>query len=326
MRTVKYLSPTSISVWEEQGQEAFYLKYLAEDRPEREPQTQPMSVGSAFDAYVKAYLHKTLFDRKDAQFEFETLFETQVEEHNRDWARAAGEHCFKEYTYSGALADLVRILEACPEEPRFEFEVSSIVDEHRSGMTGSIGPAEVTYLGKPDAWFITKTGHPMILDWKVNGYCSKSGISPKPGFVNIRGDFEFRGRNGPHKDCTPLLVQGIMINPDQETFIRVAPEWARQLSVYSWLCGAEVGSDFICGVDQLALRSGKIRVAQHRTKIPRSFQEGVYESGRRIWEAVHSDHVFRDKSFVKSQARAATLEKKAKTLRGMDPWLKEVTR
>ena len=60
MRMPEYLSPTSLNVWK-RDQEQFYLQYLAEKRPPREPQTQPMAVGAAFDAYVKSYLYNRYY-------------------------------------------------------------------------------------------------------------------------------------------------------------------------------------------------------------------------------------------------------------------------
>ena len=52
MRTPKYISPSALKLFEKNPTE-YYLKYLADAHPPRSPQTQPMSVGSAFDAFVK---------------------------------------------------------------------------------------------------------------------------------------------------------------------------------------------------------------------------------------------------------------------------------
>src|SRR5690606_5730332 len=86
MRIPERLSYSSFSMWEK-NPEQFYLKYCAETRPPRAPQERPASVGSAFDAFVKAAFHEALFGKgHDPIYEFEALFETQVEPHNRDWA------------------------------------------------------------------------------------------------------------------------------------------------------------------------------------------------------------------------------------------------
>ncbi|KKL78173.1 hypothetical protein LCGC14_2027540, partial [marine sediment metagenome] len=78
MRTPTYLSYSSVSMFEKTPDE-FFLKYLAENRPGRLPQTEPMSVGSSFDAYVKAALHTRLFGAgANAEYEFDALFTSQV--------------------------------------------------------------------------------------------------------------------------------------------------------------------------------------------------------------------------------------------------------
>ena len=109
MNKLEYLSPTSLSKWIE-NQDNFYLEYLAGHRAKRSAQTQAMSIGSAFDAYAKSFLHKRLFgpNHKDAaKFELRTLFEAQVEEHNRDLAWTHGERVFNWYASQGPLADLI---------------------------------------------------------------------------------------------------------------------------------------------------------------------------------------------------------------------------
>ena len=60
MRQPEYLSPTSIGLWQKDRQE-FYLYYLADHRPPRIAQNEPMAIGAAFDAYIKSYLHEMLF-------------------------------------------------------------------------------------------------------------------------------------------------------------------------------------------------------------------------------------------------------------------------
>ena len=65
-----------------------------------------MSIGSAFDAFLKSHLHKVLFGGTDPRFELEAIFEEQVESHNRDWAKVHGEYVFNFYRECGALADL----------------------------------------------------------------------------------------------------------------------------------------------------------------------------------------------------------------------------
>jgi len=156
MRQPKYLSPSSLACFYN-DRTAYYLRYLADNRPPREKQTKPMAVGSAFDAYVKAHLEKCLFGKEL----FEELFESQVEEHNRDWAREAGKHVFDAYRVSGALKDLLIELQQSKEPPVFE----GTINEEVNG---------VPLLGKPDVFFINKYDAHIIFDWKVNRQCRKT--------------------------------------------------------------------------------------------------------------------------------------------------------
>src|SRR5688572_30284209 len=109
MKNIEYLSPSAISLWKE-SQDNYYLRYLTDVPVPRDTQNLPMSIGSAFDAYVKAFLHDNLFGKIDPRFEFDTIFEAQVESHNRDWALQNGLYVFEQYKQSGALTDLMLML------------------------------------------------------------------------------------------------------------------------------------------------------------------------------------------------------------------------
>ncbi len=309
MRIPEYLSPTSISVFRKNTQD-FYLRYLSTNRPTREPQTQPMSIGSAFDAYVKNYMHETLFGKgNDPRFDLTTLFEAQVEKHHRDWAWENGKHVFERYRDCGALADLMIELNGAVGTPRFEIEVRGVVNGFRQGVTRSV--SGVVFLGKPDVSFNNKEGNNVTLDFKVNGYCSKSGISPMPGYLRIRGS----DYSGPHKNCMPVMYKGMIINRD-ERLECLNEDWAAQLAIYGWLCGNEVGSDFIAAIDQIACRpSGmkypSIRVAEHRLRIGEQFQWNIFAEAQLIWDIIHSDHIFRDLSLEESKARCDILDRQA---------------
>jgi hypothetical protein len=137
VRKPTYLSFSGMALWEKDP-EAFYIKYLSETRPPRLPQTPAMCVGSAFDAYVKAALHAAVFGPSfDPEYEFGTLFESQVEPYNRDFAVRAGKYCYKAYRHSGAYVELRDLLMQAIEPPRFE-----------STLKGTIAGAP--FLGKPD--------------------------------------------------------------------------------------------------------------------------------------------------------------------------------
>ena len=80
MREVKHLSPSSLSLFYK-NREEFYIKYLSEERLQRDPQQQPMAAGSAVDAFIKSYLHNAIFGNygKNNEYELKTIFDAQVE-------------------------------------------------------------------------------------------------------------------------------------------------------------------------------------------------------------------------------------------------------
>jgi len=328
MRQIQYLSPTSISKWEE-SQEEFYLQYLADDRPPRFPQTQPMSIGSAFDAYVKSYLHEGLFGKgQDPKYGFEALFEAQVETQNRDWARQHGKYAFDCYNQAGSLIGLMTELQRADGDPRFEFEVRGAVHGYREGNTATI--ANVTFLGKPDVTFTNSAGAHVILDFKVNGYCSIA--SPMKGYLRLRSPGNTH--HGMHKAATPMMVHGMEINVGHR-LEDLNNDWARQLAIYAWLCGEPVGSEFIVAIDQLACNSKKsmlpqIRIAEHRLLISREYQQRIFDKGCEIWDIVHSDHIFRDMTLEESQDRCQYLDSYNQVLKGEgtseDNWFASVCR
>lgn len=330
MREVKYLSPSSLGVFEHNTEE-FYLRYLADERPPRAPQTQPMSIGSAFDAYVKSYLHERLFGKgNDPRFELDALIEAQVEEHNRDWAREHGRYVFEQYRQCGCLADMMTEFGVAQSDPRFEFEVQGTVNGYRQGVTTEI--AGVTFLGKPDVHYVNKHGTTVVLDFKVNGYCSTRAQAPMAGYVRLRS--AGRTNMGQHKDALLLTHNGMMINAIKN-LEDGNKDWAKQLAIYAWLTGCPVGSDFLVAIDQISCSpnpSGlpQVRVAEHRTRVGAPFQNELFARACEIWEIVHSDHVFRDRSPESSRDLCASLDRRSKELRGEaaphDQWFASATR
>lgn len=281
MREPEYLSPTSLSLFYNDRRE-FYLKYICDNPPPRIPQTQPMSIGAAFDAYIKSYLVENLFGEKRPQFEFDTIFTNQVEPHNRDWARENGQYVFDEYKSSGALADLMIELSHATHEPRFEFTVTDQV---------AIRDGVIPLYGKPDIYFVVKSGDHVILDWKVNGYCSRGTTSPKKGYVKIRPGDKM------HKDCQTMHIDGIDVNIAMY-LEDVDESWARQLAIYAWILGEEVGAKFITGIDQIVAKGGAerpvLRVATHRCRISADYQRKLENEIHDAWEAIRTGQYFEE--------------------------------
>ena len=329
MRLPEYLSPSSLSLWESNRQ-AFYLRHLVENRPPRIPQMDYMSIGSAFDAYVKAALHEALFGKGvDPQFEFDAIFTEQVEEPNRDWALAAGEYAFECYKITGSYDELLGDLLDSQTDPKFEFKVEGRV-------------MGVPLLGKPDLRYIHKLGARIIFDWKVNGFCSKYGASPYKGYHLIRDGWAVedgkpsRGAGKPHKMYKPIPHKGIEIGSHfmEET----CEDWADQLSIYGWMLGDTVGGeDVVVRVDQLACkpREGSypwLRVANHCCHISEEWQQSLIKRLVNCWESITSGFIFNDTmSREESDNRCEILDMRASAhgdaeIGGIEAWVCEISR
>lgn len=327
MRVPKYLSNTSITLFYKDRME-FYLKYLADHRPPKFKQTLPMSVGSAFDAYVKSYIVEKLFGRDRAVtdgYEIKHLLKLQVEEHNLEWATEAGRYTFECYKRSGALADLMIELELADAEPRFEF-------------TKRLTIKDIPLLGKPDVWFVTKEGMHVLIDWKVNGYCAKRNVSPKKGYIKIMDGWDHKvtkpskNHRAPHKDAQILKVGGIMVNLGCN-LEDVDATWAQQTTLYAWLMGEPIGSKFIIGIDQIVAKpNGErplLRVARHRSRVTPEYQTELWNKIEHVWDTIQSGHIFDDMERDRSDARCRTLDEYHKAYEGTDPnekWFQEATR
>lgn len=282
-----------------------------------------MSIGSSFDAYVKAYLYEKLKLGADPAYSFTKLFESQVEAHNREWAKKHGAFALECYRKCGALGDLLNELSRSVGKPRFEFDVTGVVTD--------LDNRSVMLKGKPDVFYINALGAKVILDFKVNGYCSNSAISPMPGYVRLRTANDVQSKQ--HKDAFILTVAGVKINAG--TYLEnLNEDWARQLAFYGWLCGCNVGEEFIVALDQLACGPGGeypiIRIAEHRLRISAEFQQATFNQAYEAMQVINSGHFFRDVSLKESIERCKMLDGMAESLAGDgtsdDNWFSKVTR
>ena len=313
MRMPNYISPSSLTTWEIDREE-FYKKYLCECRMPRDPQTPAMSVGSAFDAYVKAALWRELFGgfRQSDDYSLDALMESQVEAHVRDWARNAGRHVFDCYKYTGAYDELLGELRQATDVPRFEFTA-----------TGTVAGVPVS--GKPDCCYTHQSGALVMLDWKVNGYCSKRAVSPKKLHVMCRDGQEMKRpslRNGkPHKNYQPKFFKGLTIG--SHCLAQANPSWADQLAIYGWMAGVPVGSEeMVSCIDQIVAKPAEflptLRVAQHRARISTEWQEGLVDRLTSCWEVIQSGHIFTDRSREESDANCEVLDMVVEDMRPDD--------
>lgn len=278
-----------------------------------------MAVGSAFDAYAKAYLHDRIYGKnhkESAKYDLKSIFEAQVESQHRDAMFPIGAYIFKCYKDSGALADLMLELQTCVDEPRFEFEVRGTVDGVREGASAKrLG---IPLLGKPDLKFINAQGASVVYDWKCNGYYSKA--SPLKGYIQCRDQSgPHWERKGAHKDAHLILQKGIWLNA--ACYLEeCSSDWATQIAMYGWLLGDAVGVENIVGVDQLVFNSEKMqgefphmRVASHRSRVSSEFQYGIITRLTRLWNIITDKPFwfFRDLSPEDSAKKCALLDGRA---------------
>ena len=288
MRKPSRISPSALAKFEK-DRENYFLTYCAEPRTKREPQSEPASVGSAFDAYVKAQLISDIFGTTC----FEELFETQVEAHNRDFALKAGQHVMDDYVYCGAYQTLLDLLEGAKEEPQFEFDADVTL-------------GEVPIAGKPDCRFVHRDGAHVVLDWKVNGYCSRKGAtSPSKGYMICRDGQGWpkpsRSNGKSHNLFEPTEFLGLSVN---KFFMeQVSIDWADQLSMYGWMMGEEVGGDqMVVVIEQVVAKpQGEgaaagdkplLRFATHCNRVSPAYQMGLQARLQAMWHAIQSEHIF----------------------------------
>ncbi len=294
MRIPTYLSPTSIHLWM-RDREAFYMRYLRTEKLPRQPQTLPMSIGSSFDAYVKCYIYGAIFGKQSDgdTYHLRTLFESQVEKQNWDWAWENGKLVFDAYRRAGCVSDLMLELKSAIGAPNFEFEIKDTING-------------VPLLGKPDMFFISKENFRVIYDWKVNGYCAKSLKSPMKGYLKLREEGKL---DKIHRDCVTVELGGIKINANMY-LEEGSKDWADQVSVYAWLLGEAVGSEeWISGIDQIYGPADRLRFATHRCQVSQGFQQGFFDIAKDLWEIINSDWIFRDLSKADSKGLCSLLEK-----------------
>ncbi len=306
MRKPTYLSHSSLTLWGKDKEE-FYIKHLAETRAQRIPQENYMSVGAGFDAYAKSALHERLFGKgADPQFEFQSIFESQVEPHNRDFALDAGKYIYECYVLTGAFDELLALLEKSKEPPRFEFKVEGVI-------------GGVPILGKPDCRFVHECGVHVILDWKVKGFCSKYGASPSKNYRLCRDAYgppykQSKSHQTSHAGYLAHDHHGFEIN---QTYLEAGnEEYADQLCMYGWLLGEEVGDEeVVCCIDEIVSKfmpeqKPLLRVANHRARVSKDHQTKVLSLATDCWDAITSGWIFRDLTKEENDQKCHHLEQK----------------
>jgi hypothetical protein len=298
VRVPEYLSYNSFKLFETDP-DAFYRKYITEKRQPREPQNYYMAIGSAFDAFVKADLHKRFVNDGNPKYTADALFETQVESQNRDRAKIDGTELYKRYIKVGALNDLVADMKGCI-NPRFESDVTA---------TLSIGRLDggVNLLGKPDVNYIHRDGARVVHDFKCQGFYSANPPSPSQGYVRMMS--LGKDHMTMHKNAMLRNHKGIMINGNSPLNLH-CEDWATQLTFYAWSLGESVGSDYVLSVDQILSDSkkGTTRVAKHAGICTDVWQNKLFDRLHKAWHAILNGHIFMGMGYEDSQRRCEAIE------------------
>lgn len=263
VRRPKYISPSALWLYEKDPL-AYYFQYLGppELKPKRDPQTEPMAVGSAFDYMVKAYLAARLGQRFNLKIE-ESVEKQHLNASGPVMVLAA--QLFQTYMLSPASE---QILEA---------GLSSVETAYARDLEPvHIGYGEVPIHGKPDAAF-NEDGIVRILDWKVTGALCKNPASPHAGYKHLWT--EDNKDVGPHKRWAECLGS-------------LNSYWATQLTIYGWLLGRLVGEPIHVAIDQIVVRGDKPPViAQIRTTVTRDFTVSVMARIQDLWDKILAEEV-----------------------------------
>lgn len=302
-RVPKFISPSSLGRWEDRREE-FYERYITPVLREKEPQVNYMAVGSAFDAYVKSSIHSAIFGdaaTKGSPFEFETLFEKQVEPHVRDEVLKRSTFLWDKYRSLGAYANLLTDIVDSPYAPEMEFKVTKEING-------------VPIMGYPDLRYITRQLVHVIADFKVNGSFSKHGVSPVQGYKRA---LSFAKKDGSikeevHKKFVPKQFKDVVIS--ENCLGDFERDWATQLTIYAWCMGETPGhEDFVVRMEQIACRPNRnelnVKVATHMSQISGRFQMEVMRRLIECWSFVKKGHIFTDLSYEDNLEHCDLLDK-----------------
>ena len=296
-RKPKYLSPSALACWE-RDPDAYYLRYICPVRKPRDPQTDPMAVGSAFDALVKNRINVELHGyeaTKATEYALCQLVADQCEGHTLPDALEIACILFEQYIECGAYRNLMDVVHLSTRDVRMEFTV-----------TETIGG--VPLLGKPDLHFNTPKNCEVICDWKVSGSVSTAGVSPQQGYARALDVHGSRTHGKAHKKFDPVdHVSGLVVNGWKMN--ESTDYWADQLATYAWALGHWVGcEDWVARIEQIAVRPGyRAKCVVHQSTVDCDYQHRLLDRYQECWNAVESNHIWKSLSKEESVARGDML-------------------
>lgn len=255
LKQVEYISPTGFKQ-AKSCQYEFYLNRMSGQKIITMPQTEQMAIGCAFDAFVKAELARLLGKEPKLAEMLNTIELQNVH------VIPEGKQLFEKYVYEGCMHRLVDEGLA-----NVELSIKKIVDGKQIKGTEKI-LGGIPLFGKPDAAFINNSH----ADWKVNGYKSANGVSPKKGYLRCIVNGVDKGR---HKDY------GINLEEIDE-------DWATQLLFYYWMASgnSEPNSKLRGAIEQIAIRGDTVAFVSIRANIGVEFQIKVFKQLTDLWNNI----------------------------------------
>lgn len=260
-RPLQYISPSTFNMLRQCELAAYYHKMAPEELP-RQPQTEQMAMGSAFDSHVKAaIIHHYGWKEQSLALLLNSVDPTML--HMIEYSKAV----FDMYAASGALADL------------FKIGIRTVESESKREMRNENGDLDFVLFGYPDAELNppnSEYAYGVPSDWKVGGWQAAKPRSPKPGYFSyLIQDKENPSKfyeKGPHKDCGMPMED-------------IDGDWGIQLLMYSWFQSGYVkGLNPWVRLEQVLINPDwTVNVARYQTTISAAFSDEIYNKCKEIW-------------------------------------------
>lgn len=268
----KWLSPSSLKALEK-CPNTFYLQRMAPDPWPYDKQSPPAAVGSSFDALVKLQLIETgvgsaeeIRDRvyadiynpedkarlKDADLR-QIMLECNISPELKLEALTQGQIILDKYNFC-RMNEKVKYVDL---EIHKHWNLIQYTDMPVP-LFMKLDAAVVGFTEDSDGAANVRVQRTVPLDWKVTGYGSEKGVSPKQGYMCLMDG----GLNkGPHK----IFTENIALDSIDEA-------WAMQICTYGWGLGIPVGLPFVGFIIQVCIRPTGMRFALFRGWVTHDFQ------------------------------------------------------
>jgi hypothetical protein len=275
-KTPSYLSPSSLSAFEDQPNR-FYMERMSPVPWPKEPQGLAAAAGSSFDAQIKVEICKNLgitdivyervlkglYDKEQREHyltsgtPFATMiFESSVEPTHRGVVLTAGDKIKRMYASSRIYKDT---------------QFVDVELHHTFTLLSSGTPLFM----KLDGVINLDDEQRVPLDWKVQGFASTTGASPKPGYKWIQGEDGMV--KGPHEKYSKNM-----------SFHDIDAKWGDQLCTYGWGLGKPPLTPFRVVIHALVVRPTGVRIAVYEGWITVERQRDLMRRYEMAWYMLKS--------------------------------------